>query len=653
MDAVFNSQALVNIARMLAQQSAIRLEIDPKATTFRATANRLTMPPLAVIAERFPQAADMEAYTVGAVYHESGHILHTDYELRKEFRNLYQGHEHYDLANALGQAIEDVVIERAQCDRFPGARPVLTKMWRLLYGKYGVHDAEKMVPLKKVSSFLFHASRHSVLGQDFTGHFAQVYRQALEADFSPALLSELDGQVRRLDFATSTKDGFEIAVSTLALMGIHPVQRDADQSQSSQSHSEPGAQAQGNGQAVQSDGQDLPSEQESQQPDDPQKGHAGDGETADFSDAQGDSASQDATPGATDSTDQADASDQQGAGQSTQPETQAQSDEDEGQDGAAETDGVEPEQTSSESPMNAAGEGEDSESGNDDVTVMVAKAMAELADSLPEPPKMAMYFGSLAGSGLAHENKVRSDPTAGMQLRDEIAQQTMYAAERLGTLLKAQTESRTEFSKKGQLMAARVWKLKAGNLRIFRNTVEGVEYSTAIKVLLDRSGSMASGMQTAVRAAAFLPLTFESIEGLHCSLDIFPGVRNAMERIKSFDERTQACLDRMAGICATGGTPLVEAMQLSSRDLLDFHADRKILVVITDGEPYDKAAARKMVKGLQAEGVEVIGIGIGGETRGSMKVIFDDYCVIRNVHELTDQLAHTMEVKLVERQNVA
>lgn len=645
MEAMFNSQALVNIARMLAQQSGIRLEINPQTKTFRATQGCLTMPPLAVIAERFPQAADMEAYTIGAVYHESGHMLHTDYDLRKEFRKLYDGHEHFEVANGLGQAVEDVVIERAQIDRFLGAKAALTAMWRLLYRKYGVNDAQQMEPLKKAFSFLFHACRHSALRQDFTAHFAQVGREALEADLSPGLLNELDGQIRRLDFATSTKDGFEIAVSLLALFGIHPVQKADSESQQRQGPNQPGAQAPAQGQGDPQEEQ-LPEDQQQdgaqaqpgpggqdeaqaaqEPPEAKQEGESGEAVASDGgSDAQEDANDADESPSANaDAGDPTEVEDSDGGGTEESSQLGAEPVSDGDPDGAAE----------------------------DELSEMVVKAIVELTDSLPEPPEMALSFGVKAGKGLAQDRSIKSNPTAGMVLRDEIAQQTMYATERLGTLLKAQTEAYTEFSKKGQLMAARIWKLKAGNLRIFRHTVAGVEYSTAIKILLDTSSSMRNGLRTAVRAAAFLPLTFEGVEGLHCSLDTFPGCRHASEPIKGFEERAQACLDKLASITASGGTPMVEAMTESSQELLDFTADRKIMAVITDGEPYDKVAARKMVKALQAEGVEVIGIGIGGETRQAMKVIFDDYCVIGSVHELTDKLAETMEAKLVVLQNVA
>lgn len=619
MEAMFNSHALVNIARMLSQHSGIRLVIDPQAKTFSATPGVLKMPPLAVIAERFPQAVDMEIYTVGAVYHETGHMLHTDYELRKAFRELYEGHEHFEVANGLGQAIEDVVIERAQCERFPGARPALTAMWRLLYRKYGVHEAQSLTPLKKAHAMLFHACRHSVLRQTWTEHFAQEYRKALLGDFTTDQVNALENEILKLDFASSTSDGFEIGVRMLASLGIHPIQQADERSQEGQSRT------------TQASGPTVPEQSQQQEPSEKPE------DVAQTTDQSGGAASEQGEPKAEETADSMQGEGSQPNTESPQAETPCQEERD-----ATDQDDVQV-ATSIESDSN----------DEDEVTQLVAAAMAELTESLPDEPEMAVVFGSIAGNGLAKERTVTLDPTPGMQLREAIAQQAMYATERLSTLLKAQTEAQTEIGRKGKLMAARVWKLKAGSMRIFRNTVEGIEYSTAVKILLDRSGSMRSGMRTAISAAAFLPLTFENIEGLHCSLDIFPGVRSVVEPLKGFEDRSQACLDKMANVAATGGTPMVEAMQESSQDLLDFHADRKLLLVITDGEPYDKAGARKMVKGLQADGVEVIGIGIGGETRQAMKVIFDDYCVIRTVHELTDQLAQTMEVKLVAQQNAA
>ena len=154
-------------------------------------------------------------------------------------------------------------------------------------------------------------------------------------------------------------------------------------------------------------------------------------------------------------------------------------------------------------------------------------------------------------------------------------------------------------------------------------------------------------METAIEAAVFLPLAFDQVEGIQSSLDVFPGTMRHAETIKPFHTRTAVCLDDIASVRAEGGTPMREAIQISGKSLLETTADRRLLIVVTDGRPFSLEETRREVQSLEREDVEVIGIGIGRGTKVGLKAIFNDYCVINDIGELTDQLYQVMQQKLL------
>lgn len=150
-------------------------------------------------------------------------------------------------------------------------------------------------------------------------------------------------------------------------------------------------------------------------------------------------------------------------------------------------------------------------------------------------------------------------------------------------------------------------------------------------------------MQLAIEAACFLPMAFDDVSGISTSIDIFPGSQRAADTLKRFDGRTMPCLDALASVSANGGTPLGAALKISGVELVQFNAQRRILVVITDGLPDRVDETKAQLKALEAADVEVIGIGIGV----SLKHLFADFVSVRQVGELTDVLYHLMERKLI------
>jgi nitric oxide reductase activation protein len=146
-----------------------------------------------------------------------------------------------------------------------------------------------------------------------------------------------------------------------------------------------------------------------------------------------------------------------------------------------------------------------------------------------------------------------------------------------------------------------------------------------------------------------MPLAVGDLDGIETSVDIFPGSAGYVETLKSWGERTATTLDRMASVTAEGGTPMAEALEESGPDLLCQSTDRKILVVITDGDPFGgPAASAKIVRRLQQAGVEVVGVGIGRHCK-DLAAIFPDNVKIANVGQLTEALAKIFEQRMLDQ----
>ena len=63
-------------------------------------------------------------------------------------------------------------------------------------------------------------------------------------------------------------------------------------------------------------------------------------------------------------------------------------------------------------------------------------------------------------------------------------------------------------------------------------------------------------------------------------------------------------------VTVQGTTPLAEALWWVAKQLVSQKEVRKIILLITDGEPDDFQAAQEAVTALQKLGIEIIGVGI-------------------------------------------
>ena len=194
---------------------------------------------------------------------------------------------------------------------------------------------------------------------------------------------------------------------------------------------------------------------------------------------------------------------------------------------------------------------------------------------------------------------------------------------RLEDVLQARTDSVVLHKRSGRkLSSRRTPGIALGKLDVFRNEEEGLELDTAVSLLVDASGSMSDNFEgyrtgatdegsrivsaLAVSIAAALALDKHSIPfEVACFGQFFV-------RQKSFDEPFRTLKTTYLAEYL-GGTLTGCAVAKATTSLLSRPESRKVLVVITDGDPDNERTSAAMINECRMLGVEIALVFIGND----------------------------------------
>lgn len=200
-----------------------------------------------------------------------------------------------------------------------------------------------------------------------------------------------------------------------------------------------------------------------------------------------------------------------------------------------------------------------------------------------------------------------------------------------------------------RVAVAHMWRLKAlGDVRVFRKKVAASGIDAVVSLMLDRSESMEiNGFDQAVEVVHAFLIALQRISGVTTSLDVFPGTLAASQQILAYKQNLHAAVAQLRSIAPGGGTPTGSAMANRLQLLLETRAEKKALIVVTDGQPNrdEVALTSAVIAKAVAAGVEVIGIGIGVDVRH----LFPLGVSVNSVSELPDALAMLFQNELAER----
>jgi len=227
--------------------------------------------------------------------------------------------------------------------------------------------------------------------------------------------------------------------------------------------------------------------------------------------------------------------------------------------------------------------------------------------------------------------------------------QQHYLTQEIHRLMeKRRTRKRRTAYKRGQTSgvvdSSTLWKIATDETAIFKqlhrmdaNRIDPDPTSLVFSILLDQSGSMASGrMDDAKKAVAVLG------EVLH-KLDIPFAITGytteevlARYIVKTFSESYPAVRTRMVNVRALGGTFTSEQIPFGMRQLQARSERKKILLVVTDVDAIESEyrLERAMAK-VKAQGIYLAGVGIHTKL---MSHYFDRYIELEDLSRLGQEM---------------
>ncbi|QJB56548.1 hypothetical protein [Pseudodesulfovibrio sp. zrk46] len=187
-------------------------------------------------------------------------------------------------------------------------------------------------------------------------------------------------------------------------------------------------------------------------------------------------------------------------------------------------------------------------------------------------------------------------------------------------LLQSSLLTRIKVGRHGRLDARQLHRLSAADARVFRRDGHKVGINTAVHILLDCSGSMRRRIKLTSQVCHAVATALDAINGINVGVTAFPAGTptdggNGNDRgpticpILKHGERLH---DNFA-VSATGCTPLGEAFWWVLQQMHTLAESRKIILILTDGDPDSFNMALDALEEGRRFGVEVYGLGILSE----------------------------------------
>jgi len=342
-----------------------------------------------------------------------------------------------------------------------------------------------------------------------------------------------------------------------------------------------------------------------------------------------------------------------------QDESDADNGNDIGQDASNDSNNSSDSQTP-EAASSAMGDAaETGDSDNSDQADNLRQALEASAAQF-EPDTFAQVAEVLSEQAEGHQGVTPlSLPQAEQAMLGDEAILTLSASEsaqiraRLRGMVQSSQDNRNHAKRHGLRVAThRLAASQAGESRLFIQRQPRIAPNAAVHLLVDISGSMGKPIgegnrkyfHVANEAALALAMALEGIPGVVPAVSYFPGIHQEVSIAllpKQSVRHRAACFDQKPRGC----TPMAQAMWFAANSLLAQKQKRKLMIVLTDGDPDDWAATHDIVDRCRRSGFELLGIGI--QTR-SVEKFFPQSIVINDVKDLKRELFEVTQQLLIQ-----
>ena len=215
---------------------------------------------------------------------------------------------------------------------------------------------------------------------------------------------------------------------------------------------------------------------------------------------------------------------------------------------------------------------------------------------------------------------------AGLKLLNRVTSESRKLRATLQGLVQSERLRHSRSTAHGtRLDTHRLARVGLGETRLFLKPELKTAPNTAIHLLLDRSYSMNANLldpngkisgtrlSMTLSASVALALALEGVPGVNVGMTAFPG--EAVDSVYRLLNHGQRITSRASAFTlrASGGTPMTEAIWFGAAALLRCREPRKVLLVLTDGQPDELASTLDILQRCRESGIETVGIGLGLE----------------------------------------
>lgn len=236
---------------------------------------------------------------------------------------------------------------------------------------------------------------------------------------------------------------------------------------------------------------------------------------------------------------------------------------------------------------------------------------------------------------------------------DNSRQSTTALRTRLQALMQSTRSVRNHSGYVGALNIRKLHSLTTGNAKVFLRKGERVGVNTAVHILIDSSGSMnCREMQLASQACFAVASALHGIKGISVGVTTFPGERGVYEGSQREHWETVTPILRhhekmhtRFAMSGAGNTPLDSALWWTMQQLHPMPESRKMILIITDGQPDNPQLAQTAITEARKFGLEVYGIGIANAS--ILSLLPDTSSVINSITELAPSMFGMLQRELI------
>ena len=230
----------------------------------------------------------------------------------------------------------------------------------------------------------------------------------------------------------------------------------------------------------------------------------------------------------------------------------------------------------------------------------------------------------------------------------EARQASMALRTRMQGFLQTKILARASSGRRGHLDTGQLHRLAVSDPRIFRTKSERTGIDTAVHILLDCSGSMVRRIRLACCSCYAVASALEASK-INVGVTAFPssqlpnGSYSTVAPVITHGQKVHTNLD----LAPAGGTPMGEALWWVMQGMLPLIEKRKLILVVTDGEPDSLDCATQAIEQGGRAGFEIYGIGI---TSPGINVLLPGRSVVVNsMSELASAMFTLLEGAILGR----